>query len=476
MIRKTKLKIDQSTVLFASFSRFLGIVSFYGIMTVVFLSAIPYGTVDHWSTSFLTFFLYFFSVCRILDTVVNNKFSFGNVSLFAPLYGVVLVALVQLIPFKEIFNTSNTSSLNQITSLDPFETKKFILFLFGLLLTGQTLFEYTNSKKRMLCLVYLVLTIGVGSAVFGFIRSGTSLDALMTSYLNEKIQYAQFVNRNHFAFLMEMTLGLLIGFLVSISSRPIKFVSALVSALILVAFISANSRGGVLSMVGLVIFSIFAHFFSNNHSRLWNRKRNTDRTTYTQKAKGILILVAFCILIFVAGAFIVAFVGGDRTVSRIETIQSEIKGEDGKEINRLLIWSATLELIKTNPVTGVGFGAYPAGITRFDESSGRFSLQQAHNDYLELLATGGILSMVLFIIFLILLFRQLYTQLQSTSSFRRACSLGAASGIFGVMLHSAVDFGLHVGVNALLVIVLVVIGTVQLPAVTQMSNREIEKL
>jgi hypothetical protein len=49
--------------------------------------------------------------------------------------------------------------------------------------------------------------------------------------------------------------------------------------------------------------------------------------------------------------------------------------------------------------------------------------------------------------------------LQSSVPWARAAALGALTGIFGVVIHSFVDFGLHITANALIFCVLVVIAT-----------------
>jgi hypothetical protein len=50
--------------------------------------------------------------------------------------------------------------------------------------------------------------------------------------------------------------------------------------------------------------------------------------------------------------------------------------------------------------------------------------------------------------------------LRSSDPFRRSACLGALVGLFGVAVHSLVDFGLHITANALIFTSLVVIATV----------------
>ena len=115
-------------------------------------------------------------------------------------------------------------------------------------------------------------------------------------------------------------------------------------------------------------------------------------------------------------------------------------------------------MIKAHPVAGVGFGGYWTAITNYHDASGAFTPQEAHNDYLELLASGGLISCVLVVWFVAVFLKRARENLSSLDPYRRALCLGALTGIFGVLIHSFVDFGLHVTINALVFCVLMVIA------------------
>jgi O-antigen ligase len=150
--------------------------------------------------------------------------------------------------------------------------------------------------------------------------------------------------------------------------------------------------------------------------------------------------------------------GGQDLASKGQNANLATDGTTRKEI-----WKPTWELAKHNPWTGVGFGAYFLGITQYQDASGRSRVQQAHNDYLDLAAGGGIIAVVLAAFFIGFGAWGARSALRSPDPFRRAAALGAVAGILSVGVHSFVDFGLQVTGIALVFATLIVIAVTDIP-------------
>ncbi len=116
-------------------------------------------------------------------------------------------------------------------------------------------------------------------------------------------------------------------------------------------------------------------------------------------------------------------------------------------------------MIKANPVIGTGLGAFGVIYTRYDSRNGLFRLEQAHNDYLQVLSDAGILGAALALFFVILLFRRAFVRTESRDDFRRGVALAALGGCFAVLVHSFFDFTLHTTSNALLFLILAAMAT-----------------
>ena len=85
-------------------------------------------------------------------------------------------------------------------------------------------------------------------------------------------------------------------------------------------------------------------------------------------------------------------------------------------------------------------------------------IEQAHNDYLDLAANGGVVAIGLAAWFVVAIVLRARSSLRSGDPYRRAASLGAVAGMLSIAVHSLVDFGLQVTGIAVVFVVLMVIS------------------
>lgn len=427
--------------------------AFVGFLATVLASSILHGVNTEWHKSAVVVSISAFAVVRIIADVLKGTFRIAEVGLLAPLLGVLILGGVQAVrlPFM-------TSAL----SVAPYETLSFLFFFGGLIVAGEALFRYIHFSDARRHLILIVSVIGVTSALFGVLRP-VFFDSIFeslaaSSRLTEG--YAQFVNRNHFALLVEMTLGLLTGILLkgALSVRFKILIAALMGILVF-ALITANSRGGLVSLAAISIFAALAQVFTGRKAFGRVAPEDRFRRRVSHFARRAFAAFAICTVILGLLAFAVVFVGGDRVLTRVERLKNEIEPARDGQVNRIIIWASTVELVKEKPLFGHGFGGFGAAITSHDPSTGDFPLEQAHNEYLEILAGGGIVGFLLFAIFGVLAVRRIVANLRSGDPARRSSCFGATIGLFGALVHSFVDFGLHTAVNALVFTVLVVIAT-----------------
>jgi O-antigen ligase len=111
-------------------------------------------------------------------------------------------------------------------------------------------------------------------------------------------------------------------------------------------------------------------------------------------------------------------------------------------------------MIADNLPLGVGLGAFPAAYPRYDTASGYERVEQAHDDYLQLVSDAGLIGAVLGLFFLYLLIKQGRDAVRIDNGLRRGIAVGALGGIVAVLVHSVFDFVLHITAVSLLFLML----------------------
>jgi O-antigen ligase len=147
--------------------------------------------------------------------------------------------------------------------------------------------------------------------------------------------------------------------------------------------------------------------------------------------------------------------GGSSVFSRF---LGTVNAED-PTTGRAHFWAVTADIIKHHPIVGAGVGAYGVLYSQYDSRDGQYRLEQAHNDYLQVLADGGIIGAILGLVFIVVLFRMGFARRETHDDFRRGVSTGALAGCFAVLVHSFFDFTLHTTSNTLLFLVLAALAT-----------------
>lgn len=428
--------------------------SFVGLLITVLIISLQLGNSDVWNKLFLVLTICICGGLRILDFIVRR--GVGGTSdplVLLPLVGILCLAFIQTVPLP---------FLSLAKSVDPHQTKVFILVFGAILVAFEMLLSYTRSADRSRLLVGLVTVIGVGSSIYGVLA--TTIPDLQlkpaSGGFTTNQGFAQFTNRNHFALLIEMTVGLLLGLLLKGEySFRYKTAGWIAICIMLYSLLLAQSRGGLVGTIALMMFAVFFHAISKGGSAFRSiNEVNKLRPKSESVLRRVIVAIGLCGILFCAMIVLIAFVGGDSVVTRFEKLPNEVKPVDQTTVNRQQIWISSLELIKERPVFGVGFGGYPVGYSRFDTSNGEIPIRQAHNEYLEIMANGGIVGFFLFSVFGMIVICRIFEQLRTGGRSGYPRRFGATIGIFGVLIHSSVDFGLHILINAMALMILIVIA------------------
>src|SRR6266404_1959477 len=240
------------------------------------------------------------------------------------------------------------------------------------------------------------------------------------------IPFGPYVNRNHFAGFVELLLPLaLVPLLLGRVRRERWPVVTLFAVVPIGALFLSVSRGGIVSFgVELAVLAL-----------VMMRQRTMGKQLFAGAA---VLLVAL---------LMVSWLGVEQILQRFSSFQS-LEATAGK---RASMRRDTWQIFLHHPVTGTGLGTLQIVYPLYESLYDGKIVNHSHNDYLEALAETGILGGFCCAWFLGVLFSEsLKRSRQLNNSFAGALQLSGLVACSGFLVHSLVDFNLHIPSNALL--------------------------
>jgi O-antigen ligase len=349
------------------------------------------------------------------------------------------------------------------------------LAAFSLIVCGQWLFHGTASsystRMELLLLVSDLILLFLAVQAFrtlqdwrGFVWFGMIFGFLMSIFgilqhltFNGKlywfremhyggIPFGPYANRNHFAGFAELVLPLSLVPLVLGRVRRERWpVVGLFAVVPIAALFLSASRGGIVSFgVELAVLGLAMIL---------------RRTMGKQLLAGAAVLVLAILM--------VSWLGVGQLLQRFSSFQS-LEVTAGK---RASMRRDTWQVFLHNPVTGTGLGTLQMVYPLYESLYDGKIVNHAHNDYLEALAETGILGGLCCAWFLGVLFREFCRQLrQLNNSFAGTLQLSGLVGCFGFLVHSLVDFNLHIPSNAFLFFLMAHLATSQIQPIAPPST------
>nr|CRH06532.1 putative lipid A core-O-antigen ligase and related enzymes [Candidatus Magnetococcus massalia] len=333
-------------------------------------------------------------------------------------------------------------------SLDPHATWAWVVQHLSYAGFFALVLVLVRDQQRLYILLGIMFMSGLLQAIYGLwvYFSGSNLILFMDKWSSLDSVSGSFVNRNHFATFILLTLPIGVSFIfkgmyhinefrfLSSARRVDRFriYSILVLlGVMLLALVGSNSRGGIVCFVIVAIIML----------------------CFLIIRRGLKTLPVWPILL-TGGAL-----GGALFSSMGEELLRRFKQEPGKILDRLYIYQDSWHLFTQQPLTGIGAGSFestfPAANTYF--VSGHYT--HVHNDHLEMLLETGVIGYSLFLLFLIWCWLTLWNDFKQHNPIALLgvlFSLMAAT--FGMMIHSAMDFPMAIPANKLYFFTLLAIG------------------
>ena len=394
----------------------LNAILLYGTFGLLLFGPVAFGSVEPWSMFVLEVGSVFLTLLWLAKQWNDGALDIRWNPLYLPMSAFGVLILYQII-FR--------------TSAYPHDTVSGALLYgaYGMLcfLAGQVLLR--SAQARTLAATFAVY--GFAIAAFGLVYSVSSNGRLYWFYplLNGGSIYGPYVNHNHYAGLMELLVPIpLVLSLTRLAEDNVRIACGVAAAVMVGTIFLSGSRGGMLAIfVELAVLGT-----------LLLRQKKSFRIAAAMGAFAIVLVI------------ILTWLGGKQVTSRVATISTETRTELSGG-TRLTIDRDGLRMFRQKPVAGWGLRTFPVVYPQFRTFYTDFRINEAHNDYVQLLVETGILGFATMLWFVIVLYRTALRKVGNwMSEMTGAVTLACMLGFTGILVHSFFDFNLQIPANAAL--------------------------
>ncbi len=450
-------------VIIGESSSLLSSVIFFLLCLIPVFSTVLFGAVDNTTWIIISIFWVAIVLLWLAEAWKGRGFLFSPSALQIPMLGLLLIGLVQLLPLRAVDAGALLSvPVSQALSLDPYSTRFFIVKLVVYIVFFAACLAFINNERRFKKAVLLVVIFGSLMAFFGILQRLANPDGIYgMRETPQSIPFGPFVNQHHFAGFMQMTGGVTLGLLFGKKTeRDKKILLAIAVVIMGVATVLTSSRGGLLGFVSVLVFVTLLSLLSGRWS---GEKKSTTAGSAGIQRNFALAAGGFTLIVLIFG--VALLIGGNDALLRgIGAANTDADISSG----RAHFWPIALKIFLENPILGAGFDAFGAAFTRFDTWNGVLRVEQAHNEYLQILADAGLAGFMCIAAFIFLLFRKGLTNVSGAAGgFPRDAAAGALAGCFGILIHSFFDFPLRTPSNAFVFLLICAIATVSVGSVTR---------
>jgi len=294
-----------------------------------------------------------------------------------------------------------------------------------MLLVRELAWRYQSNPWRLVVPLIAVASI---EAVIGLLQHAAN---------SETAAHGTYVNKNHFAGLLEMTLPLAVMYAAALLRREgsvagipvtavIKACGAIAAALVIFSGIlySLSRMGFTAALFALFVMGSIAIGAGVPAWKKW------------------LVVLGFAALFL----YIFIFLPSDELVRQFGKLAPTNVSE-----GRLSLWEDTLRLVAAYPLFGCGLGGYESAFTQYQASFLLMRVDYAHNDFLQVVAELGALgSLIAAGLAVMVVLPALRAAATRSNNDGRYLAIGCTGAFVAILIHSCADFNLYIPANGFL--------------------------
>jgi O-antigen ligase len=396
----------------------------YGTFGLLMFGPVAFGAVEPWSTFILEAGSVVLMCLWLRKQFLDGELTIEWNPLFLPMAGFGLLILLQIVFGISAYRHDTISG-----------ALLYCAYAMLCFLSAQTLLRSSQARIIAVVLALYGFTIAAFALLQGIAPNGKLFWVRQPS-MGGAI-YGPYVNHNHYAGLMEMLVPILLVLsLTRLAGEKERMAAGVAAAIMIGTVFLSGSRGGMLAIfVELAFFAVV----------LLGQRRNPR-----------IVVGAVVFAVVLVG--LLTWLGGKELTSRVSSISTEARTELSGG-TRLSIDRDALRMFGNKPVFGWGLGTFPVVYPQYRSFYTNFFVNEAHNDYLQLLAEMGLLGFGAMVWFIIVLYRSAMPKIANwTSDVSGAVTLACTLGFTGILVHSLLDFNLQIPANAALFYVLCTIA------------------
>jgi O-antigen ligase/tetratricopeptide (TPR) repeat protein len=254
-----------------------------------------------------------------------------------------------------------------------------------------------------------------------------------------------FVNPDHFASYLNLILPVAIAgmlfptFVTRRNSEPFRVFCAVVAVVTSIALLLSMSRAGWLGAVVGVSTLVFLSRFIAIENRPW---------IFRLRSRVTVPLCAIAVIVILATTSV--FVGDRGRHEADVRLKDTISNHQSLHF-RVNVWRDSLPMIRDFPLFGMGLGAFEDAFAHFQSPPWNPNqVREAHNDYLELLVSAGVIGFGFLAWFFTAAARRLYRGLPNLPADVLPVAAALLAGMGAMAFQEFFDFNLQIPAVAFL--------------------------
>jgi O-antigen ligase len=415
------------------------------IIGMMYFAAFAWGSNEPWAKGLIILAVITILAARLIWDIWHEGVKIGREWFYAPVILLLVGITIGLATQK-----SDSKDWQFFGSVEHYSTTMYLLLALSYVALVFLAANGFRSRGQVKLLVIAVLILGAFEAAYGLVQYLSNHDYIwqFSKKYDKGLATGTFINRNHYALLLNLCFCTGVGYLYYRSSSILagfKFswrkamaipgAAKLVWILFWLALMGLGvffslSRMGIVAMIAGLVSMIIA-------SKLTESGKRT-------------IVIGFVLIALILGLSV--YIGMDAVLARYESLSKERESDT----DRIAHWRDAWKMIEKHPVFGQGLGTFEWTFPAYESVDPDIPAKYAHNDYLQMLAEVGAVGLGLLVwAFGTVWWAALKNLRNAQDPLARGIGLGTIGALTAIALQEITDFGLYIPGIAVVAAVLV---------------------